>query len=124
MYIIDDVKSETCCLSQLDESCLWHRRLGHMTFDSLIQISRKEVDRDMPQLTKPFDTVFKECQLGKQTWRSFKSKEYSSMKPLELIHTDLCGPTRTASMHGERYFMLLIDDYSRMTWLLLRNQRL
>jgi hypothetical protein len=48
--------------------------------------------------------------------RNLKSKENSKTKPLELIHIDICGPTRTQSLQGEKYFMLFIDDYSRMTW--------
>lgn len=35
--------------------------------------------------------------------------------------TNLCGPTRTSVLNGERYFMLLIDDYSRMTWVTSRT---
>ena len=41
-------------------------------------------------------------------------KEWSASKPLELIHTDLCGPTRKKSPHGEEYFIFFIDDFSRM----------
>lgn len=80
--------------------------------------------RDLPKLTKPSDTVCKDCRLGKQTRRSFKTKEYSSTMPPELVHTDLCRPTRTASMQGERYFMLLIDDYSCMTWVAFLKEKL
>ena len=36
--------------------------------------------------------------------------------PPEIIHTDLCGPTRTKFLQGDHYFMFLIDDYTRMTW--------
>ena len=43
--------------------------------------------------------------------------------PLEIIHTDLCGPTRTKIMHGDHYFMLLIDDYTRMTWLAFPKEK-
>ena len=46
---------------------------------------------------------------------SFKVKEHTTSRPLEIIHTNLCGPKRTKSFQGERYFMLLIDDYTRMT---------
>jgi transposase InsO family protein len=43
--------------------------------------------------------------------------------PLELVHTDLCGLARTKSLQGEMYFMLLIDDYTRMTWVtFLKNK--
>jgi hypothetical protein len=45
----------------------------------------------------------------------FKSKEYSTTRPLEISHTDLVGPTTTKGLKGEKYFMLLVDDYTRMT---------
>ena len=44
-------------------------------------------------------------------------KEGSSSKPLELVHTDLCGPSRKNSPRGEEYFILFIDDFSRMCWI-------
>ena len=43
--------------------------------------------------------------------------------PLEIIHTDLCGPIRTKSMQGDRYFMFLIDDYTRMTWVAFLKEK-
>ena len=46
---------------------------------------------------------------------SFTIKEHTTSQPLEIIHTNLCGPTRTKSFQGEYYFMLLIDDYTRMS---------
>jgi hypothetical protein len=64
---------------------------------------------------KPTNTLCKHCQQGKQTNTRFKSKEYSTTKPLEIVHTDLVGPTTTKGLKGERYFMLLVDDYTRMT---------
>jgi transposase InsO family protein len=54
---------------------------------------------------------------------SFKTKEYSTSNPLELVHTDLCGPTRTQTLKGESYFMLLIDDYTRMTWVTFLKEK-
>ena len=44
----------------------------------------------------------------------FKSKEYSTTRPLEIVHTNLVGPTTTKGLKGEKYFMLLVDDYTRM----------
>jgi transposase InsO family protein len=64
---------------------------------------------------KPTNTLCKHCQQGKQTKTRFKSKEYSTKRPLEIVHTDLVGPTTTKGLKFERYFMLLVDDYTRMT---------
>jgi hypothetical protein len=77
----------------------------------------------MPQITKPTNTLCKHFQQGKKTNTKFKSKEYSMTRPLEIMHTNLVGPTRTKGLKGEKYFMLLVDDYTRMTAVLfLRNK--
>jgi hypothetical protein len=116
IYILNEIEEERCCLGKEDESWIWHRRMGHIHFDNLVKINKKQVVREMPEITKPTNTMCKHCQHGKQTKVEFKTKEYSTTKPLEIVHTDLCGPTRTKGLDGEQYFMLLIDDYTRMTW--------
>jgi hypothetical protein len=64
---------------------------------------------------KPTNTLCKHCQQGKKTKTRFKSKEYSTTRPLEIVHIDLVGPTTTKGLKGEKYFMLLVYDYTRMT---------
>ena len=55
--------------------------------------------------------------MGKLTRTQFKSKNFTSTdKPIQLVHMDLCGPSRKEGIGRERYFMLVIDDYSRLTW--------
>ena len=42
---------------------------------------------------------------------------------MEIIHADVCGPMRTKGLNGERYFLLFVDDFTRMTWMfLLKNK--
>ena len=53
---------------------------------------------------KPTNTLSKHCQQGKQTMTKFKSKEYSTKIPLEIVHIDLVGPTRIKGLKGEKYF--------------------
>ena len=89
--------------------------MGHIHFYSLVKVSKKEEVIEMPQITKPPNTLCKHCQQGKQTKTGFKSKEYSTTRPLEIVHIDLFGPTTTKHLKGEKYFMLLFDDYTRMT---------
>jgi len=43
--------------------------------------------------------------------------------PLELVHSDVCGPFRTRSPRGEEYFILFIDDFSRMVWIGLMKHK-
>ena len=55
--------------------------------------------------------------MGKLTRTQFESKNFTSIeKPLQLVHMDLCGPSRKEGTGRERYFMLVIDDYSRLRW--------
>lgn len=110
-------------IGQVDEIWLWHRRFGHINFDNLVKVSSKGYVRHMPKITKPTNTICDEFQKGKQTKVSFKTKEYSTTRPLELVHTNLCGSTRTRSLNGDKYFMLLIDDYSRMTWVTFLQEK-
>jgi hypothetical protein len=82
IYVLSEIGNEKCCLGNEDESWLWHRRMGHMHFDNLVKVSKREAVREMPQITKPTNTLCKHCQQGKQTKTRFKSKEYSTTKPL------------------------------------------
>jgi hypothetical protein len=88
--------------------------MGHIHFDNLVKFNKREAVREMPQITKPTNTLCKHCQQGKQTKIRFKSKEYSTTRPLEIVHTDLVEPTTTKGLKCEKYFMLLLDDYTRM----------
>ena len=59
------------------------------------------------------------CQKGKQTKVSFKSKNVvSTERPLEMLHMDLFGPSRTMSLGGNLYALVIVDDFSRYTWTL------
>jgi len=55
------------------------------------------------------------CQKGKQVKDSFQSKNVSTSKPLELLHIDLFGPSRTMGLGGTYYGLVIVDDYSRFT---------
>jgi transposase InsO family protein len=89
--------------------------MGHIHFDNLVKVSRRKVVREIPRITKPTNTLCKHCQQGNQTKTGFKSKEYSTTIPLEIVHTNLVGATTTKGLKDEKYFMLLVDDYTRMT---------
>ena len=110
-------------LSKNDEHWLWHRRLGYLSFSQIRKSCRFKVVRDLPDIIIPESTICKPCQFGKQTRAHFIEKEGSASKPLELVHTDLCGPSRKKSPRGEEYFILFIDDFSRMCWIgLLKHE--
>ena len=59
IYILNDIGKESCCLRKEDESWLCHKRMGHINFDNLVKIRKKEVVREIPEITKPANAVCK-----------------------------------------------------------------
>jgi hypothetical protein len=94
VYVLKENREE-CHLRKHDERWLWHRRLGHLNFDHLIKLKNLKAVKDLSKISKPQDSVCKPCQVGKQNRTQFKSKSFTSTeKPLQLVHMDLCGPSR------------------------------
>lgn len=80
------------------------------------ELIQKQVLRDLPNILKPTNAICKSCQIGKQVRVSFKTKENSLAKPLQLVHIELFGPSRNETLSVEQLVILIIDDYTRMTW--------
>ena len=73
----------------------------------------------LPSIKYNDGKVYDACARGKQVRNSFKLKNYvSTTQPLEMLHMDLCGPTRIISRGGKRYVLVVLDEYSRFTWTL------
>lgn len=74
----------------------------HMKFDNLERISIVQAMRDLPRIINPVNVICMNCQFGKQERSHYRSKEQSTFGLLDLIHTDLCVPTRVRIIQGER----------------------
>lgn len=104
-------------MSHTDEFDLWHRRLGYINFCDLVKLSSKQLVKVLPKLSKIGNPICGGCQLGKQTKNAHpKTTHIRTSRPLELLHMDLISPTRTESFGGTRYFLVVVDDFSRFTW--------
>ena len=102
-----------------NQSWLWQRRLGHANMDLISQLNKDELVRGFPKINFQKDKVCEACQVGKQIKKYFKNKNFISIsRPLELLHMDLFGPTRTPSLRGKSYAYVIVDDFSRYTWVL------
>ena len=77
----------------------------------------------MIEIHKPQIGICEACQHGKQTRVEFKTREHSTTRPLELVHAKLCGPAQSKGLNGEDYLMLLVDDFTRMTWVCLLKKK-
>ena len=77
-----------------------------------------------PKIVKPTNIVCKECIWAKQKKVSFPNKKFGTIKKLEIVHTNLSGPLRKRGFYGERYFMILVDDFTRMMWVAFLKEKL
>jgi hypothetical protein len=109
-----------CNKATIDDSELWHQRLGHLNFTYMLKIAGKEIVKDLPKMEKTGKGVCGPCQLGKQTWAAHKKTSgILTSRNLELLHMDLMGSIRNASLGGRKYILVVVDDYSWFTWAIL-----
>ena len=93
---------------------LWHQCFRHANYKQVAKVSKLEAVIGLPKFGKIEKNVCGPCQLGKQTKSTHPNVNVvATSRPLELLHVDLMGPTRTESMGGKRYIMVVVEDFSR-----------
>ncbi|GJT30515.1 retrovirus-related pol polyprotein from transposon TNT 1-94 [Tanacetum coccineum] len=116
----DMLKTSLICLlskASKTKSWLWHRRLSHLNFGTLNKLAKDGLARGIPKLKFQKDHLCSACALGKSKKSSHQPKaEDTNQEKLYLLHMDLCGPMRVESINGKKYILVIVDDYSRFTW--------
>nr|GEU42331.1 putative ribonuclease H-like domain-containing protein [Tanacetum cinerariifolium] len=109
----------TCLFAKatIDESNLWHRRLGHINFKTINKLVKGNLVRGLPTKVFENDNTCIACKKGKQHRASCKTKPVSSInQPLFRLHMDLFGPTFVKSLNKKSYCLVITDAYNRFTW--------
>lgn len=100
----------------VDKTHLWHERLGHINERGLVELSKHDL-LDGDKIDKL--DFCENCALGKAKRLKYSKSNSSSTGVLDYIHSDLWGPSRVETLGGARYFISIIDDYSRKVWVYL-----
>nr|GEW89655.1 retrovirus-related Pol polyprotein from transposon TNT 1-94 [Tanacetum cinerariifolium] len=111
--------SPICILSKASKTkyWLWHRRLSHLNFGEINHLAKQGLVRSLPKLKFEKDHLCSACAMGKSKKKSHKPKsEDTNQEKLYLLHMDLCRPMRVESVNGKKYILIIVDDYSRFTW--------
>nr|GFA01733.1 putative ribonuclease H-like domain-containing protein [Tanacetum cinerariifolium] len=99
------------------KSWLWHQRLSHLNFDTINDLARNDLVLGLPKLKHHKEHLCPSCEQGKSKRASHPPKPVpNSRQRSHLLHMDLCGPMRIASINGNRYVLVIVDDNSRYTW--------
>ena len=96
----------------IEESKLWHKRLGHLNRYSMKQLNNLAEEYYVSTVSNEPCEI---CLRGTHSKLPFHSNPKRVNELLELVHTDLCGPMEVISIGGNRYFLTFIDDHSRYT---------
>ncbi|GAA0169470.1 hypothetical protein LIER_40766 [Lithospermum erythrorhizon] len=123
------VNTETKCLEAAEKKCLqtttddlsklWHQRYGHLSYKGLNTLHEKKMVQSMPNF-KTEKLTCADCLSGKQTRKAIPHHtSWRANNVLELVYADLCGPITPPSSSGKRYFLNIVDDFSRKGWLYL-----
>nr|GEZ36663.1 hypothetical protein [Tanacetum cinerariifolium] len=118
--------SSTCLLAKASslQSWLYHQRLSHLNFATINNLVKNNLVQGLPKMTFEKDHLCFTCKQGKIHQKHHKSKmAFASNKPLYLLHMDLCGPIRDESVNGKRYVLVVVDDYSRYTWVFFLHSK-
>jgi hypothetical protein len=96
---------------------LWHRRLAHVVMRNLSKLLKDEHILGLTNVHFEKDRICKACQAGKQVRAPNPPNSIlTTSSPLELIHMDLFRPVAYISIGGNKYGLVIVDDYSRFTW--------
>ena len=97
---------------------------GHASYKHLSIVTKHESVLGIPKLSRISNVVYGPCQLGKQMKAKYPSTQTSvTSRPLELLHLDLMGPTRMESLGGKRYILVVVDDFTRYTYIILLRSK-
>nr|GEX11819.1 hypothetical protein [Tanacetum cinerariifolium] len=99
------------------KSWLWHQRLSHLNFNTINDLARNDLVAGLPKFKYRKEHLCPSYEQGKSKRASHPPKPVPNLRQrLHLLHMDLCEPMRIASINEKRYVLVIVDDYSRYTW--------
>ena len=95
-----------------NESWLWYRRLSYLNFKDIYKIVLGDLVWGLPLLKYDKDHLRATREMGKQSRKSHYSIINTTIvEPLELFHINLCGPSSIESIGGNKYILVIVDDF-------------
>jgi len=117
-------KEQMAFKSRASATEIWHKRLGHFHHQGLFQMQSQKLVEGLTDIDDNIPLCHA-CNFGKQHRQPFPNQAWRASKKLQLqlVHTDLCGPQRTPSLNCNLYYIIFIDDLTRMCWIFMLKQK-
>nr|ABF97065.1 retrotransposon protein, putative, Ty1-copia subclass [Oryza sativa Japonica Group] len=127
-YLVDfsstKAKHKTCLVAKSDMGWLWHRRLAYVGMRNLHKLLKHDHILGLTNVQFEKDRMCSACQAGKQIGAHHPVKNVmTTTRPLELLHMDLFGPIAYLSIGGNKYGLVIVDDFSRFTWVFFLHDK-
>lgn len=119
LYVLD-VKSSPMKINAVVDISLWHKRLGHPSYTRLDKISEA---LGTTKHKNKGDAHCHVCHLAKQKKLSYSSQNHICTASFQLLHVDVWGPFSVETLEGYKYFLTIVDDHSRATWIYLLQSK-
>jgi hypothetical protein len=128
LYLVDFIPEEVelvrCLITKTNMGWLWHRRLAHVDMRNLHKLQKDGHILGLTSIAFEKDRPRDACQAGKQVGTRHHAKNImTTTQPLKMLHMNLFGPIAYISIGGNKYGIVIIDDYSRFTWVLFLQDK-
>jgi hypothetical protein len=126
LYLVDfskeNVDLDACLIAKTNMGWLWHRCLAHVGMKNLHKLLKGDHVLGLTDVCFEKDRPCAACQAGKQV--GSRKNVMTTSRPLELLHMDLFGLVAYLSIGGSKYCLVLVDDFSRFTWVFFLQDKL
>jgi transposase InsO family protein len=121
LYLVDfssnKAQLDTWLLAKSSLSWLWHHQLAHVRMNNLNKLLKREHILGLTNVDFEKNRICRACQAGKQVGAPHPAKNVlTTTRPLELLCMDIFGLVAYVSIGGNKYGFVIVDDYSRYTW--------
>jgi transposase InsO family protein len=116
-FIPEEVELDRCLIAKTNMGWLWHRRLAHVDMRNLHKLQKYDHILGLTNIVFGKDRPWGACQARKQVGTHHHVKNIiTTIRPLEMLHMDLSGHVAYISIDGNKFGLVIVDDYSRFIW--------
>jgi transposase InsO family protein len=123
-FIPEEVELDRCLIAKTNMGWLWHRRLAHVGMRNLHKLQKDDHILGLTNIIFEKDRPCGACHAGKQVGTHYHAKNIMTIiRPLKMLHMDLFSPITYISIDGNKYGLVIVDDYSHFTWVLFLQDK-
>jgi hypothetical protein len=120
LYLVDsnyeEMELDKCLIANINIDWLWHRRLPHVGMWNIHKLQKDDHIFGLTNIIFENDRPYKACQVGEQVEVHHHAKNImTTTRSLKILHIDLFGPVTYKSIVGNKYDLVIVDDYSHFT---------